>query len=121
MLPDLQLRHLLGGRHRCFLVLIVGALGSTAPAPPREPAVDIFYVDGGCSLISISTSQEVRRLRFLALMVGALGSTALTPPREPTINTFYVDGRCSWISVSTRQGARHRCFLALMVVVIDVS
>jgi hypothetical protein len=110
-----------GGRRQRFLALMVSAPGSTAPAPPRGLTVDVFYVDGRCPRISISTSQEVRRLHFLALMVGALGSTALTPPREPTINAFYVDGRCSWISISTRQGPRHRCFLALMVVVIDVS
>jgi hypothetical protein len=30
-----------GPRHRCFLALMVDALGSTVPAPPRGPAIDI--------------------------------------------------------------------------------
>jgi hypothetical protein len=30
-----------GIRHRCFLALMVGALRSTAPAPPRGAAIDI--------------------------------------------------------------------------------
>jgi hypothetical protein len=36
---------------------MVDALGSPAPAPPRGPAIDIFYVDGGRSQISVSTRQ----------------------------------------------------------------
>jgi hypothetical protein len=115
------------------VVLMVGAPGSIAPAPPREPVVDVFYVDGGCFRISISTrqgprrrhsvdggryrnnssgtSQGARRRRFLALMLGTPRSTAPAPPRESTIDVFYIDGGCSWISVSTRQGPRRRCFL----------
>jgi hypothetical protein len=31
-----------GPRHRRFLALMVGALGSPAPAPPKGPAIDIF-------------------------------------------------------------------------------
>jgi hypothetical protein len=31
--------------------------GSTALTPPREPVVDIFYVDGGCSRIFVNTRQ----------------------------------------------------------------
>jgi hypothetical protein len=38
-----------------FFTLMVGAPGSTASAPIREPTVDIFYVVSGCSWISIST------------------------------------------------------------------
>jgi hypothetical protein len=52
---------------------MVGALGSTALAPPREPVVNVFYVDGGCSRISISTRQR------------------------GVIDIFYVDGGRSWI------------------------
>jgi hypothetical protein len=72
----------------------------------KEPVVDLFYIDGGYSQISISTSQGARHQCFLALMVGASRSTAMTPPREPDVNVFYVDGGCSWISISTSQGAR---------------
>jgi hypothetical protein len=50
-----------------------------------------FYVDGGCSRISVSTSQGAHR-RY-----------------------FYIDGGYSRISISTSQGAHRRCFLALMV------
>jgi hypothetical protein len=46
-----------GARRRCFLALMAGAPKSPAPAPPRESAVDVCYVDGGRSRISISTSQ----------------------------------------------------------------
>jgi hypothetical protein len=53
-----------GARRRCFLALMVGALGSTAPAPPR----------GG------------RCRRFLALMVGAPGSPAPAPLRGPVVD-----------------------------------
>jgi hypothetical protein len=42
--------------HRCFLTLMVGASGSPALAPLREANVDVCYVDGGCSQISINTS-----------------------------------------------------------------
>jgi hypothetical protein len=50
----------LGARRRCFLALMVGALGSTTPAPPRGPAFDVCYVDGGRSRISVSTSQRAQ-------------------------------------------------------------
>jgi hypothetical protein len=30
-----------GARRRCFLELMVDALGSTAPAPPRAPTFDV--------------------------------------------------------------------------------
>jgi hypothetical protein len=86
------LASLRGARRRCFLALIVGALGSSALAPPRGPAVDIFYIDGGCSRISVSTSQGGHRRRFLALMVDAPRTPAPTPPRGPTVSIFYIDG-----------------------------
>jgi hypothetical protein len=41
-----------GGRCRRFFALIVGAPGSTAPAPPREPAVDVLQLGGSRSQIS---------------------------------------------------------------------
>jgi hypothetical protein len=53
-----------GVRRRCFIALMVDTPGSIASAPPREPTVDIFYVDGGCSYISVSTSQGARHRRF---------------------------------------------------------
>jgi hypothetical protein len=59
---------------------MVGTLESLALAPPRGPAVDVFYVDGGCSRISISTHQGARHQRFFALMVGTPRSPA--PPRR---------------------------------------
>jgi hypothetical protein len=64
---------------------MVGAPGSPTP-PPKGSIINIFYVDGGRSQISISTSQGVLHRCFLALMVGALGSLASAPPRRPTIN-----------------------------------
>jgi hypothetical protein len=68
---------------------MVGTPGSTAPAPPREPTVNVFYVDGGRSWIyNFGTSQGVRHRCFLAFMVGAPGSTAPAPPREPIVNFF---------------------------------
>jgi hypothetical protein len=55
-----------GARHRCFLALIVDALGSPALTPPRGPPSMFLSVDGGRSRISGSrTSQGVRRRRFL--------------------------------------------------------
>jgi hypothetical protein len=70
---------------------MVDAPGYIAPTPSREPAIDVFYVDGGYS-----------------------GSSS-APPRKPTVDVFYVDGGCSWISISTFQGGHHRYFLTLMV------
>jgi hypothetical protein len=43
------------GRRQRFLAFIVGAPGSLALKPHSGSAVDAFYVDGGCSRISIST------------------------------------------------------------------
>jgi hypothetical protein len=65
---------------------MVDASGYTAPASPKEPVVDLFYIDGGYSQISISTSQGAHHQCFLALMVGASRSTAMTPPRELVVN-----------------------------------
>jgi hypothetical protein len=64
---------------------MVGAPGSPAPAPRRGPTVDVSYVDGRHSWISVSTSQGARHRRFLMLMVGAPRSLALAPPRGPTV------------------------------------
>jgi hypothetical protein len=85
---------------------MVGAPESPALAPPRGPVVDVFYVDGGRSWISINTHQVVYRRHFLALMMGASESPALTPPRGSDIDIFYVDGRRTRISVNTHQGVR---------------
>jgi hypothetical protein len=92
-----------------FFTLMVGAPGSITPAPPRESTVDVFYVDGGCSWIFISTHQRARHRCFFTLMVGAPDSTAPAPPKEPTVDIFYVDGGYFWIFISTHQGAHHRC------------
>jgi hypothetical protein len=48
-----------------FFTLMVGASGFITLTPPREPVVDIFYVDGGCSWISVSTRQGVHHRCFL--------------------------------------------------------
>jgi hypothetical protein len=45
-----------GARRRRFLALMVGTPGSPAPTPPRGPTIDVFYVDGARSRISIGTS-----------------------------------------------------------------
>jgi hypothetical protein len=97
-----------------FFMLMVGVPGSPS-APARGPIVDIFYVDGGHSRISISIHQGAHHRRFLVLMVSTPRSTAPKSPKGSTVGIFYVDGGRSQISVSTRQGACHRCFLALMV------
>jgi hypothetical protein len=44
-----------GARCRRFLALMVGDTVSPALAPPSGPAVDIFYIDGKRSWISVST------------------------------------------------------------------
>jgi hypothetical protein len=75
---------------------MVGAPGSSAPAPPggrrrrflafRPPSM-FLSVDGGRSRIfSSGTSQGARRQRFLALMVDAPGSSAPAPPRGPVVD-----------------------------------
>jgi hypothetical protein len=75
-----------GVHHRRFLALMVYALGSPAPAPLRGPIIDVFYVDGECSRISISTRQGARRQRFLPLMVDAPRSPAPALTRGPIVN-----------------------------------
>jgi hypothetical protein len=102
-----------GARCQCFLALMVGAPGSPPPAPPRGPIVNVFYIEGGRSRISISTHQGARLQCFFALMVGAPGSPTPAPPRGPP--STYVDGGRSWISVSTHQGPCHQRFFVLMV------
>jgi hypothetical protein len=84
---------------------MVGAPGSTTPAPPRKPTVNIFYIDGGCFRISVSTRQGARHRRFLVLMVGAPRSTALAPPREPAIDVLQLGGSRSQTSSNASQGA----------------
>jgi hypothetical protein len=79
-----------GVRHQCFLALMLDALGSPS-APYSGSAVDVFYVDGGRSCISVSTSQGVCRRCFLALMVDAHGFSAPAPPRGAIIDVFYVN------------------------------
>jgi hypothetical protein len=86
-----------------FVTLMVGAPGSPS-APSKRHAVDVFYIDGGCFRISISTRQGARRQYFLTLMVDAPGSSALAPHREPAIDVCYVDSGRSRISVGTYQG-----------------
>jgi hypothetical protein len=84
---------------------MVDAIGSIAPAPPRMPIVDVFYVDGGCSQISVSTRQGGRHRCFLVLMVGASGSTAPTPPREPIVDVLQLGGSCSQTFGNASQGS----------------
>jgi hypothetical protein len=76
-----------GAHRQCFLVLMVGALGSLASLSLRGPTIDDFNVDGGRSRIySSGTSQGAHRRYFLALMVDTLRSTYPTPSRGPAIN-----------------------------------
>jgi hypothetical protein len=60
----------LGARHRCFLMLMVGAPRSTS-APSRGPPSMFSSVDGGRSRILRQHLPGGRHQRFLALMVGA--------------------------------------------------
>jgi hypothetical protein len=116
MFPDLQLWHILGGSPLTFLSVDGGRCRIYISGTSQGSAVDIFYVDGGHSWITISTSQGPRRRRFLALMVGATGSTAPTPPKGPPSMFLSLNGGHSQIySSGTSLGACHRCFLALMV------
>jgi hypothetical protein len=67
---------------------MVATLRSTALAPPREPVIDVFYVDGGYSRIFVSTSQRAHRRYFLAMMVDALEPTTPAPPMGLTVDIF---------------------------------
>jgi hypothetical protein len=86
------------------------------PVGARVPAVDIFYVDGGCSWISSSgTSPMAYCQYFLALIVGTPGSPSLAPPRGLVADIFMlIFGAPGSLSAPLRW-AHHRCFLALMV------
>jgi hypothetical protein len=119
-----------GAHHQHFLALMVGALGSPALAPPRGPTINVFYIDGGRSQISISTHQGAHHQYFFALMVGAFGSPALASPRGPGVDVFIlmvgaprspsapvrglpsmflcVDGGCPQISSTAYQGPHCR-------------
>jgi hypothetical protein len=66
---------------------MVSAPGSPVLAPPKGPAVDVFYVHGGGSWISVSARQEVRHQCFFVVMVGAPGSPA-PPPKGGTIDVL---------------------------------
>jgi hypothetical protein len=92
---------------------MVGATGSPALTPPKGPTIDVFYVDGGHTWISIRTHQGAHHQCFFVLMVGGPRSRAPAPPRGPTINVFYVDGGRFLISVSTRQGGSSSMFLSI--------
>jgi hypothetical protein len=50
------------------------------------PTVNVLYIDGGCSRISVIASHGAHHRCFLALMVGAPGSLAPTPPRGPAVD-----------------------------------
>jgi hypothetical protein len=92
-------------RCRRFLALMVGTLGSTTLAPHRGAAVDVYYVDGGRSRISVGTSQGGPPLMFVTLMVDAPRSPS-APPMGPSSTFLSVDGGRSRISSSvTSQGA----------------
>jgi hypothetical protein len=95
----------------------LGSRMGTGPPPlgARVPAVDIFYVDGGCSWISSSGTSPMARCQcFLALIVGTPGSPSLAPPRGPVVNIFMlIFGAPGSLSAPPRW-AHHRCFLALM-------
>jgi hypothetical protein len=65
---------------------MVGAPESLGLAPPSGPVVEVCYVDGGCSRISVSTSEGGCCRCFLTLKVDAPGSLASAPPWEPTVD-----------------------------------
>jgi hypothetical protein len=77
-----------GAHHRRFLVLMVDAPRSPALAPVRGSTVNVFYIGGERSRISVSTHQGAYRRRFLAWMVDAPESLAPTPPKGPAVDVF---------------------------------
>jgi hypothetical protein len=84
---------------------MVGTKRSPAPAPPRGATVDIFYIDGGRSQISVSTRQGAYHQHFFALMMGALGSLA-PPPRGATMSSTFISKKI-WVLtlLRTRKGS----------------
>jgi hypothetical protein len=102
-----------------IFMLVVGTLKSPV-APPRGAYWRHFYIDGGHSWISVSTSQGACHRCFLALMLGAPRSptppptgpvvdiflelmvgtpeSPAPPPRDPPSTFFSVDGERFWIS-----------------------
>jgi hypothetical protein len=69
-----------------FLTFIIGTPGSLS-ARARGLPLMFFNIDGGCSQISVSTSQGVHHRCFLALMVGALRFFVSTS-QGPAIDIF---------------------------------
>jgi hypothetical protein len=92
-----------------FFTLMVGVPGSPTPGPPRGSAIVAFYVDGGCSRISINTSQGGPPLTFLNIDgERSRISSSYTSQGGPLSTFLSVDGGHSWISSSgTSQGPRH--------------
>jgi hypothetical protein len=79
-----------GAHYRCFLALMVGALGSSASTPLRGPPLMFLSVDGGRSWITSSGTFR----------------------GGGTIDVSYIDDERSRITNSgTSQGASRRCFL----------
>jgi hypothetical protein len=74
---------------------MVDAPGSIALSPLKEPVIDIFYVDGGCSRISVSTRQGATI--DIALMVGVFRSITPAPLRGMPSMFLSVDGGHPWI------------------------
>jgi hypothetical protein len=101
----------LGAHRRCFLALMVGTPGSLI-APSRGAAINIFYVDGGCSRNSVSTSQGAHHQRFLELMVGAPGPPS-PPPWSLPMTFPSVDGGRSQNSITASQGGPPSTFLSI--------
>jgi hypothetical protein len=97
--------------------------------PPRGSVIDVFYVDGGRSWTSGTTSQGRPLSMFFALMVGAHRPPTPPPrgahhrhfftlmvgapeslashPRGPVVDVFCTDGGRFQISSTTSQGG-HR-------------
>jgi hypothetical protein len=94
-----------------FFTLMVVAPGSPS-APPREPTVDVSYVNGVCfRFYSFGTSQVARRRCFLHSW-WVLPDIYQHPSEGPPLMFFYVDGGCSrFYSSGTSQVARRRYFL----------
>jgi hypothetical protein len=115
--------------------LLYPGWGPDPPVGARVSVIDVFYVDGGCSWISIITSQVpavdicsvdggcswISSIIFQGGIIdifsvdGGRSRISIIASQGPAIDIFSVDGGRSQISINSRQGAHRQCFLVLMV------
>jgi hypothetical protein len=107
VLPDLRHR-LPGGPLSTFSTSMVDAPGSPL-LPPRGPAVDVFCVNGGRSLISIIASHGPRCRRFLRQW-WVLPNLRHRLPGGPSLIFFALNGRRSQISIIAHREAAVNVF-----------